>query len=241
MLHAQNSVGFLRQGGVEVSHKRKVVLRVVIGLLVLCAISVLVTYVVLRPARAIGPEQHHNTEPEPESDVPAPDPATVYVNGTLYRCVCDPEGAYIEISEAEVSESQGDAALSNAAWVNCDGTFYRCECGSGEASMEIVVPTLTLRPYTGAPGQTIRVIGASFAPETSVVLRLGVPNAGLSKENLATSAADAHGVFEVELTLPTEWPGAQTPIVERELVIAAVDEAGGQTLAVVQFTNAKGQ
>jgi hypothetical protein len=223
------------------SHKRKVVLRVVIGLLGLCAISVLVTYVVLRPARAFGPGQQYNTEPEPESDVSLPDPATVYINGTLYRCVCDPEGAYIEISVVDESESQGDAALSNAAWVNCDGTFYRCECGSGEASMEIVVPTLTLRPYTSTLGQTIRVTGASFAPEIRVALRLGVPNAGLSKESLATAIADADGAFETELTLPTEWPGAQTPIVERELVIAAVDEARGQTLAVAQFTNAKGQ
>lgn len=69
------------------SRKKKVVLRVVIGLLVLCAISVLATYVVLRPARAIGPGQQHSTEPEPESNVPLPDPATVYINGTLYRCV----------------------------------------------------------------------------------------------------------------------------------------------------------
>jgi hypothetical protein len=103
--------------------------------------------------------------------------------------------------------------------------------------MEISVPTLTLSPDTGAPGQMIRVTGASFAPEASVALRLGVPNAGLGKENLATAVANAEGAFEVELTLPTEWPGAQTPIVERELVIAAVDEAWGQTLAVARFTN----
>ena len=103
--------------------------------------------------------------------------------------------------------------------------------------MEVVVPTLTLSPDTSTLGQTIRVAGASFAPETSVALRLGVPNAGLGKENLATAVADAHGAFEVELTLPTEWPGAQTPIIERELVIAAVDEVRGQTLAFAQFTN----
>jgi len=106
--------------------------------------------------------------------------------------------------------------------------------------MEVVVPTLTLSPDTGALGQTIRVTGGGFARETSVALRLGVPNVGLSKENLATAVADAHGAFEVELTLPTEWPGTQTPIVERELVIAAVDEAKGQTLASAQFTNEKG-
>lgn len=225
------------------SHKKKVVLRVVIGLLGLCAISLLVTYVVLRPARAIGPGQQHNTNPGPESDVSLPDPATVYINGTLYRCVCGPGGASIEISVAKESEPESDAILTTSArWVDCDGTFYRCVCGdSGETSMEVVVPTLTLSPDTSTLGQTIRVTGASYAPETSIALRLGVPNAGLSKENLVTAIADAHGAFEVELTLPTEWPGAQMPIVERELVIAAVDEAGGQTLAVAQFTNAKGQ
>jgi hypothetical protein len=223
------------------SHKRKVVLRVVIGLLGLCATSLLVTYLVLRPARAIGPGQQHNTEPESESNVPLPDPATVYINGTLYRCVCDPEGAYIEISVVDESEPQSDATPPNAAWVDCDGTFYRCVCDSGGVSMEVVVPTLTLSPDTGALGQTIRVIGASFARETSVALRLGVPNAGLSKENLATAVADVRSAFEVELTLPTEWPGAQTPIVERELVIAAVDEVRGQTLAFAQFTNEEGQ
>ena len=223
------------------SHKRKVVLRVVIGLLALCAVSVLVTYVVLRPARASGPGQQHNTGSDSESDVPLPDPATIYLNGTFYRCVCGPGGASIEISVAKESESQGDAAPPNSAWVNCNGTFYRCVCGLGGASMEISIPTLTLSPDTSTLGQTIRVTGASYAPETSIALRLGVPNAGLSKENLVTAIADAHGAFEVELTLPTEWPGAQMPIVERELVIAAVDEAGGQTLAVAQFTNAKGQ
>ena len=221
------------------SHKRKVVLRVGLGLLGVCAISALATYVVLGPARAIGPGQQHNTEPEPESEVLPPDPATVDMNGTLYRCVCGSGGATIEISVAKESESESDAALPNSAcWVDCDGTFCRCVCGSGEVSIEVSVPTLTLSPDTGTPGQPIRVNGARFARETSVVLRLGVPNAGLSKENLATIVVDAHGAFEVELTLPVEWPGAQTPIVERELVIAAVDEVRGQTLAVAEFTNA---
>jgi len=103
--------------------------------------------------------------------------------------------------------------------------------------MEMFIPTLTLSPDTGALGQTIRVTGAGFPPEASVALRLGVPNAGLSRENLATVVANADGAFEVELTLPTEWPGAQTPIVERELVIAAVDETLGQTLVVARFFN----
>jgi hypothetical protein len=103
--------------------------------------------------------------------------------------------------------------------------------------MEISVPTLTLSPDIGTPGQTIRVTGARFAPETSIALRLGVPNAGLSKQNLAAVATNTNGAFETELTLPTEWPGTQTPIVERELAIAAVDEVRGQTMAIAQFTN----
>jgi hypothetical protein len=64
-------------------------------------------------------------------------------------------------------------------------------------------PTLILNSDAGSPGQTIRVTGGGFAPGASIALRLGVPNAGLSKANLATAVADAHGAFELKLTVPT--------------------------------------
>jgi hypothetical protein len=109
--------------------------------------------------------------------------------------------------------------------------------GPAEESPERSRPTLILDPSAGSPGQTIQVTGGGFAPGVSVALRLGVPNAGLSKANLITAIADAHGAFEAQLTMPTEWPGTQNPIIEHELVIAAVDEAQSQTLAIAPFTN----
>ena len=179
------------------SHKRRVVLRVIEALLAVCALSVLITYLVLYPARAAGPGPQRGAGVEPGSGAALPNTATAYCDGVVFRCVCDPAGT----------------------------------------SMEASMATLALNPDRGAPGQAIGVAGRGFASGTSLALRLGVPNAGLSKENLAVAIADAQGQFAVELVLPGEWPGAGTPIVERELVIAAVDETMGQALAFASFTN----
>jgi hypothetical protein len=143
----------------------------------------------------------------------------------------------LPVQRSIVSELGGEATLPNRASAFCQGALYQCVCGPGGATMKISVAKLVLSRETSSPGQTIAVTGVDFAPGTSVALCLGVPNAGLSKQNLAVVVADAHGAFEVALTLPTEWPGAQRPIVERDLVIAAVDEALGQTLAVAQLIN----
>jgi hypothetical protein len=116
--------------------------------------------------------------------------------------------------------------------------FYRGECGPTGNSAAELGPMLTLNPEAASPGLPIVVTGTGFAPETSVALRLGAPNTGLSNRNLVTVVADGHGAFEAKLTLPSDWPGTQQPIVERELVIAAVDQVRGQTLTVVPFVNA---
>jgi len=72
-------------------HKSNVVLRVVIGLLGVCLIGVVATYVVLRPARANGPGSQHDTLAEPDSDVALPNPASAY---------CEEKGHRLELREA---------------------------------------------------------------------------------------------------------------------------------------------
>jgi hypothetical protein len=98
-------------------------------------------------------------------------------------------------------------------------------------------PGIALKPDIGAPGQQVVVMGHSFPASTQIALRLGIPGAGLSDSNLVTVKADDYGAFEVVLTIPTDWPGSGTPIVEQDLVIAAVDEAVGQTLATASLLN----
>ncbi len=115
--------------------------------------------------------------------------------------------------------------------------YYRGECDPAGNSAGAPGPVLVLKPEAAAPGQPVTVNGSGFAPGASVALRLGAPNAGLGKRNLATVVADGDGAFELTLALPTEWSGTRQPIVERELIIAAVDETRGQTLAVAFLLN----
>ena len=129
----------------------------------------------------------------------------------------------------------GEADLATEAFAFCGGNLFHCTCGSGGAHMEVSIATLTLTPDRGTLGQTIEVTGGGFVPQTRIALRLGVPNAGLSRQDLATAIADVQGAIAVDLTLPNEWPGADSPITERELVIAAVDDEQGQTLASARF------
>jgi putative hemolysin len=209
-------------------HSTRVVLRVVIGLLVLCAIGVLVTYSILAPVRATGPASKRSEANEPSSDAALPNPASAH---------CEEKGYTLEMRTSAEGGQYGVCIFPEGS--ECEEwAFYRGECGPAGQAGETLMPTLALNPDTGSPGQAIQVNGTGFAPGASIALRLGVPNAGLSKVNLATAIADASGAFEATLALPTEWPGAQTPIVERELVIAAVDETKSETLAIAPFTNA---
>lgn len=203
------------------SYGARMVLRVVIVLLALCAVAVVISYAVLRPVRAT----------EPGSGVALPNPASAY---------CEEKGYRLELRTAADGSQYGICVFPDGS--ECEEwAFYRGECDPAGTPTEAVRPTIALNPAAGSPGQAIQVTGSGFAPGASVALRLGVPNAGLSKQNLATAVADAQGAFEAELALPAVWPGAQMLIVERELVIAAVDEVQSYTLAVAPFTNTTGQ
>jgi hypothetical protein len=70
---------------------------------------------------------------------------------------------------------------------------------------------------------------------------LGVAETGLSDINLVEIEADTQGVFQAELAIPLTWPGSDAPVVEQELLIAAVDQVQGQTLATAPFFNAAGR
>ena len=102
-------------------------------------------------------------------------------------------------------------------------------------------PQLQLRPGNGAPGEQVTVIGQHFPPHARVGLRLGVTDTGLGSTNLVKLEADAHGVFEGELAIPLTWPGSDAPVIEQELLIAAVDEEKDQTLATAPFFNVAGR
>jgi hypothetical protein len=101
-------------------------------------------------------------------------------------------------------------------------------------------PQLQLRPVNGAPGQQVTVIGEHFPPQAQVGLRLGVADTGLSDINLVEIEADMQGVFHAELAIPLTWPGSDAPVVEQELLIAAVDEEKHQTLVTAPFFNVAG-
>jgi hypothetical protein len=70
-----------------------------------------------------------------------------------------------------------------------------------------------------------------------MALRLGVPNAGLGKVDLATVVADGDGRFAATVTLPETWPGTDDPVVERDLVLAVVDLVRAETLTVAPLRN----
>lgn len=106
----------------------------------------------------------------------------------------------------------------------------------GESSL----PILTLDPDRGAPGILVGVTGSDFEPDTAIDLYLGVPQTGLNDVSLATAVSDGEGRFLTTVTIPAEWPGTSDVIVERDLVIGAVDEIG-RILATAPFVNVVGQ
>jgi putative hemolysin len=200
------------------SRSIRVVVGVVGGLLLAGLAGLLVLNALYRPVRSSGPQPDRAW---------MPNPASAY---------CEAQGGRIEMRTTADGDQYGVCIWSDGS--ECDEwAFYRGECGPTEKTEE--APELNLAPASAvfSPGQPIKVIGTGFAPGTSIVLRLGVPNAGLGKLNLDTAVADARGTFEVELVLPTVWPGTQNPITERELIIAAVDEIRSHTLAVARFAN----
>jgi putative hemolysin len=200
----------------------RVVLGIVGGLLLAGLAGVLVLNALYRPVRSSGPQPAVTPD-----GAWMPNPASAY---------CEEQGGRIEVRTTADGDQYGVCILADGS--ECDEwAFYRNECGPAGTTGQ--APELILAPnaQVPAPGQPIQVTGAGFVPGMTVALRLGVPNAGLGKLNLATAVADAGGTFEVELVLPTVWPGTQNPITERELVIAAVDETRSQTVAVAPFTN----
>ena len=149
------------------------------------------------------------------------------VAGALVLCVVGAVLAVVVLGPLWVKRSAAQAGPGSGS--------------EGEVFAVTPVPTLTLNPDAGTPGQAVVVMGGGFGPGTTVALRLGVPNAGLSKQDLAIAIAGTDGGFEIEVAVPSKWPGRQAPVVERELVIAAVDDTRGQTLAVASFTNTQGR
>jgi putative hemolysin len=208
----------------------RILLGIVGGLLLACLVGLLVFYVLFVPVRSSGPNQEPEVTVAPDG-IGLPNPASAY---------CEEQGGRLDMRTADDGSEYGLCIFTDGS--ECEEwTFYRGECEPGTKFMgrsDPRDPILTLAPYAAFPGQEIAVTGTGFVPEISIALRLGAPNAGLSNQNLATIVTDDQGSFEISLTLPTAWPGAQQAIMERELVIAAVDETRNQTLAIAPFINA---
>jgi len=208
------------------NHNIKVVLKILGGLLLAGLVGLLVFYVLFTPVSSSGPKPASEATASPDS-AGLPNPASAY---------CEEHDGTLEIRSASDGSQYGVCIFPDGS--ACDEwDFFRGECGPTGNSAAGLAPMLALNPEVASPGQPITVNGSGFAPETSIALRLGAPNTGLGNRNLVTVVADGRGAFELELTLPDAWPGTRQPIVERELVIAAVDEARGQTLAVASFVN----
>ena len=209
------------------NHSIKVVLKIVGGLLLAGLVSLLVLYALFAPVSSSGPKPTSEATADPGS-AGQPNPASAF---------CREQGGNLYIITTADGDQYGVCIFPDGS--ACDEwDFYRGECSPTGNSAAWLAPVLALNPKAASLGQRITVNGSGFAPETSIALRLGVPNTGLGNRNLVTVVADEHGAFEVVLTVPGVWPGTQQPIVERELAIAAVDEARDQTLAVVPFVNA---
>jgi hypothetical protein len=102
-------------------------------------------------------------------------------------------------------------------------------------------PQLTIQPGNGAPGQQVTVTGQRFHPHANLGLRLGVADTRPSEINLVEVKVDTQGAFQAEMAIPLTWPGSDAPVVERELLITAVDEEKDQMLATASFFNTAGR
>lgn len=195
------------------SRSVRIVVRI-LGVLVLITLIVwLVLYAFFRPVQSSEP------------DAQLPNPAAVY---------CEEQGGTIEMRTTADGGQHGVCLLPDGS--ECDEwALYRDECGPAGATAQGAELIIAPSPVVLQPGQPVKVTGAGYEPGATIALRLGVRDAGLSDENLVTVTVDARGMFQVEMVLPTEWPGTQNRIVERELVIAAVDETRGQTVGIAPF------
>ena len=171
----------------------KVVLKIVGGFLLTGLVGLLFLYALFAPVSSSGPKPTSEATEGPGS-AGLPNPASAY---------CEEQGGKLEIRTASDGSQYGVCIFPDGS--ACDEwDFYRGECGPTGNSAAAVAPMLALNPEAASPGQPITVTGSGFAPETSIALRLGAPNAGLSNRNLVTVVADGRGAFETGLTLPND-------------------------------------
>lgn len=102
---------------------------------------------------------------------------------------------------------------------------------------DVTSPTLRIYPASGQPGDTVQIVGSDFEPSSTLVLQIGVPQSGLNEHHLIEVTVNTAGEFEVEIEIPVYWPNTDIPIIEGTLIIGAVDEQVGQTLATDTFDN----
>lgn len=96
---------------------------------------------------------------------------------------------------------------------------------------------VTIDPSSGAVGQQMRIDGQGLEPGRELVIRMGATEAELNAEDLGQVTVDDNGAFQTLVTLPTTWPGTDTPITEPSLIIAVVDASSDETVATASFTN----
>lgn len=139
-----------------------------------------------------------------------------------------------------VQWANGDPVIESqlvVAAVDEDNTLIALAPFTLEPGGDATSPHLSIMPESGQPGDTILLTGTDFIPGIQVAVRFGVPQLGLNDDPLAHATAGDDGTFEIEITLPTTWPGTDAPVIEETLLIAAVDEQVGQTLAAAIFVN----
>ena len=94
-----------------------------------------------------------------------------------------------------------------------------------------VIPTFGFTPESGGPGTRITINGWNFAPNTPIVVRLGMPQP--VGEVLVASAADAQGQWDTVLTMPDRLPSGEL-ITRRDLMLVVMNDAN-QALASAPF------
>jgi hypothetical protein len=93
------------------------------------------------------------------------------------------------------------------------------------------LPTFGFTPESGGPGTRIAINGWNFAPGQSIIVRLGMPQP--VGEVLVASAADTHGQWNSDLTMPDRLPSGEL-ITQRDLMLVVMNDAN-QALASAPF------